>query len=54
MTIIDSFLKWVEIYAIPNHSSEILSSCIWDYIKRFGSLTQVISDKGTEFGGKFR
>ena len=36
MTIVDSFWKWVEIYAISKHSSEITSSCIWDYIKRFG------------------
>ena len=53
MTIVDSFSKWIEIYAIPNHSSEITLSCIWDYI-RFGPPTQVISDKGTEFGGEFR
>ena len=54
MTIVDSFSKWVEIYAIPNHSFEITFSCIWDYIKRFGPPTQVISDKGTIFGGEFR
>ena len=54
MTIVDSFSLWVEIYAIPNHSSEITSSCRWDYIKRFGPPIKVISDKGTEIRGKFR
>ena len=39
MTIVDTYSKWVEIYAIINHSSEITSSCIWDYIKRFGPPT---------------
>ena len=39
MTIVDTYSKWVEIYEITNYSSEITSSCIWDYIKRFGPPT---------------
>ena len=51
--LVDSFSKWVEIYPIPNSKSATIANCMWDFVKRFGTPTQVITDKGIEFKGEF-
>ena len=51
--LVDSFSKWVEVYPIPNAKATTTADCMWDFTKRFGSPTQVITDKGTEFKGAF-
>ena len=46
--LVDSFSKWVEIYPIYNKNASTIADCMWDFVKRFDSPTQVIIDKGIE------
>jgi transposase InsO family protein len=45
MNIIDTFTRWVELYAVPNATAE----CLLIHFGRFGSPTVIRSDKGPHF-----
>ena len=47
LVVVDQFTKWVELYPLPNQSTEIVCKAIIDnFITRFGLPTRLHSDQG--------
>ena len=49
LNIIDTFTRWVELYAVPNATAEEACKCLLIHFGRFGSPTVIRSDKGPHF-----
>ena len=50
LILIDQFTKWVECYALPDQSAELLAKTIVDeFFTRFGCPLEIHTDKGTNF-----
>jgi transposase InsO family protein len=49
LNIIDTFTRWVELYAVPNATAEEACKCLLIHFGRFGSPTIIRSDKGSHF-----
>ncbi|KAL2098358.1 hypothetical protein ACEWY4_007565 [Coilia grayii] len=46
---VDYYTKWVEAFAIPNKSAEVVTQCILKFFYRFGAPQRLLTDQGTEF-----
>ena len=54
LVVVDCFTKWTEAYAIPNQeSSTIASTLVNEFIGRFGTPLQILSDQGLNFTSAF-
>ena len=49
LNIIDTFTRWVELYAVPEATAEQACKCLLIHFGRFGSPTVIRSDKGSHF-----
>jgi transposase InsO family protein len=49
LNIVDTFTRWVELYAVPNATAEEACRCLLVHFGRFGSPTVIRSDKGPHF-----
>ena len=49
LNIVDTFTRWVELYAVPNATAEEACKCLLIHFGRFGSPTVIRSDKGPHF-----
>ena len=49
LNIIDTFTRWVELYAVPEATAEQACKCLLIHFGRFGSPTVIRSDKGPHF-----
>lgn len=49
LTIVDSFSRWVELYALKNPTAEEAAQCLLQHIGRFGVPLQIQSDQGSQF-----
>lgn len=50
MVVIDYFTKWAEAYALPNHTAQTVADMlVTEYIARFGTPYQILTDRGPEF-----
>ena len=49
LNIIDTFTRWVELYAVPEATAEQACKCLLMHFGRFGSPTVIRSDKGSHF-----
>jgi transposase InsO family protein len=49
LNIIDTFTRWVELYVVPNATAEEACKCLLVHFGRFGSPTDIRSDKGQHF-----
>jgi hypothetical protein len=49
LNIIDTFTRWVELYAVPNATAEEACKCLLIHFGCFGSSTLIRSDKGLHF-----
>ena len=51
-TIIDTFTNWVELYYSPEANSTCAALNLFQYFGRFGTPTQLVSDRGSHFVNK--
>jgi len=50
LVFVDYFTKWVEIFALADHTAETVATCLIEHVfSRFGLPLQLHSDQGTEF-----
>ena len=49
LNFIDTFTRWVELYAVPEATAEQAAKCLLQHFGRFGSPTTIRSDKGSHF-----
>ena len=49
IVIIDCFSRWVELYPSKDTSSESAAKAILQWISRFGTPSQILSDNGTQY-----
>ena len=49
LNIVDTFTRWVELYAVPHATAEEACKCLLIHFGRFGSPTVIRSDKGSHF-----
>ena len=53
LVLVDCFTKWTEAYALPNQeASSIANVIVNEFICRFGTPLQILSDQGTNFQSK--
>ena len=53
LVLVDCFSKWTEAYALPNQeASSITNVIVNEFICRFGTPLQILSDQGTNFQSK--
>ncbi len=53
LVIIDQFSKWLECHAISEQTAEIIAETFFnEWVIRFGTLTQIHTDQGSNFEGK--
>ena len=45
IVIIDTFTRWTQLYAAPNATAKEAVKCLLDFIKTFGQLHELLSDK---------
>jgi hypothetical protein len=46
---IDTFIRWVELYPVPEATAEQAANCLLQHFGRYGSPTTIRSDKGSHF-----
>jgi transposase InsO family protein len=49
LTMVDTFTRWVELYAVPEATSEQAALCLLQHFGRFGSPSVIRSDRGPHF-----
>ena len=49
LTMVDTFTRWVELYAVPEATSEQACLCLLQHFGRFGSPSVIRSDRGPHF-----
>jgi hypothetical protein len=49
LTMIDTFTRWTELYAVPEATAEQACHCLVQHFGRFGSPNVIRSDKGSHF-----
>jgi len=52
IVIIDSFTRWVELYACGGADAKEAVKALMSYIKTFGQPSQLLSDNGTQFANQ--
>jgi len=52
IVIIDSFTRWVELYACSGADAQEAVKALLSYIKTFGQPSQLLSDNGTQFANQ--
>ena len=50
LVFMDYFSKWVELFALPEHTASTVATCLFENVfSRFGLPIQLHSDQGSEF-----
>ena len=49
LNIIDSFSKWIELFACDNYTALEAAHCLLQHFGRYGAPSQILSDNGSQF-----